>query len=223
MSDIVKPRRPYDTRQRRRRADQGRARTLEVARRLFLDRGYAGTTIGAISAEADVSPDTIYKSFGGKPGLLRAIWLQSLEGAGPVPAEQRSDAIRAVEHDARALIRAWGTLVTEVAARVAPIVLLIRAAAESDVRMAELLAEVDEQRLRRMEANARTLFERHDLRPDLTLEDARDIMWTYTSPDVYELLVIRRQWSAERFGTFVAEQLTAALLPFRKARQRPSS
>jgi len=80
------------------------------------------------------------------------------------------------------------------------------------VRMAEVLAEVDEQRLRRMEANARTLFERHDLRPELTLEDARDIMWTYTSPDVYELLVIRRQWSAERFGAFVGEQLAAALL-----------
>jgi AcrR family transcriptional regulator len=218
MSDAVKPRRPYDARGRRRRADQGRARTLEAARRLFLDRGYAGTTIGAIATEAAVSPDTIYKSFSGKPGLLRAIWLRSLEGAGPVPAEQRSDAIRHAEHDARALIRAWGTLVTEVAARVAPIVLLIRAAAESDVRMAELLAEVDEQRLRRMEANALTLFERHDLRPELTLEDARDIMWTYTSPDVYELLVIRRQWSAERFGTFVAEQLTAALLPIGTAR-----
>jgi AcrR family transcriptional regulator len=213
MSAAVNPRRPYDARGRRRRADEARARTLEAAHRLFLDRGYAGTTIGAISAAADVSPDSIYKSFGGKPGLVRTIWLRSLEGAGPVPAEQRSDAVRVAEHDPRALIRAWGTLVTEVAARVAPIVLLIRAAAESDGRMAELLAEVDEQRLRRMEVNARTLLDRHDLRPELTLEDARDIMWAYTSPDLYELLVVRRGWSAERFGAFVAHQLTAALLP----------
>jgi hypothetical protein len=103
--------------------------------------------------------------------------------------------------------------VTEVASRVAPVVLLIRAAAASDVRMAELLAEVDEQRLRRMEANARILYERGDIRTDLTLDDARDIVWTYTAPELYELLVVRRGWSAERFGRLAAEQMIAALLP----------
>jgi hypothetical protein len=92
-------------------------------------------------------------------------------------------------------------------------VLLIRAAAALDTSMAELLAEVDEQRLRRMETNARTLYERGDLRSDVTLDDARDIMWTYTAPELYELLVLRRGWSAERFGTLVAEQMIAALLP----------
>jgi AcrR family transcriptional regulator len=213
MSDFVKSRRRYDSRRRRQQADKTRQDVLKAARRLLLDQGYAGTTIGAIADAAGVSPETIYKSFGGKPGLVRAIWVQSLEGAGPVPAEERSDAIRASERDARSLIRAWGGFVTEVASRVAPVVLLIRAAAASDVRMAELVVEADEQRLRRMEANARTLFERGDLRSDLTLDEARDILWTYTAPELYELLVIRRGWSAERFGELAAEQMIAALLP----------
>jgi AcrR family transcriptional regulator len=186
---------------------------LEAARHLLLDQGYAGTTVGAIANVAGVSPETIYKSFGGKPGLVRAIWVQGLEGAGAVPAEERSDAIRATERDARSLIRAWGAFVTEVAPRSAPIVLLIRDAAASDVRMAELLAEVDEQRLRRMEVNARALFERGDIRSDLTLDDARDILWTYSAPELYDLLVLRRGWSAERFGKLAAEQMIAALLP----------
>jgi hypothetical protein len=103
--------------------------------------------------------------------------------------------------------------VAEVASRVNPIVLLIRAAAGSDAGMAELLVEVDDQRLRRMEANARTLFERGDLRGGLTLDDACDILWAYTAPELYELLVLRRGWSAERFGQLVAEQMVAALLP----------
>jgi AcrR family transcriptional regulator len=213
MSDPVKHRRPYDSRRRRQQAHANRQNILETARRLLLDAGYAATTILAIADAAGVSPETIYKAFGGKPGLVRAIWMQSLEGAGPVPAEQRSDAVRAAERDPRSLIRTWGRFVSEVAPRVAPIVLLIRDAAASDVRMAELLAEVDEQRLRRMETNARTLFERGDLRHDVTLEAARDVMWTYTAPELYELLVIRRGWSAERFGTLAAEQMIAALLP----------
>ena len=71
----------------------------------------------------------------------------------------------------------------------------------------------DRRQARRMERNARTLVERGDLRPDVTLEDARDIMWTWTAPELYELLVVRRGWSAERFGTLAAEQMVAALLP----------
>ena len=213
MSDDVKKSRRYDSRRRRERADRTRRDVLEAARRLLLEHGYARTTIGAIADAAGVSADTIYKSFGGKSGLVRAIWLQGLEGAGPVPAEQRSDAIRANERDPRTLIRAWGGFVTEVASRVAPVVLLIRAAAASDPRMAELAAEIDQQRLRRMEENARTLFERGDIRSDVTLADARDILWTWTAPELYELLVIRRGWSPERFGLLAAEQMIAALLP----------
>jgi AcrR family transcriptional regulator len=213
MLESVKAPRRYDSRRRRQQADRTRQDIIEAGRRLLLDEGYAGTTIGAIAEAAGASPETIYKSFGGKPGIVRAIWVQSLEGAGPIPAEERSDAIRATEHDPRALIRAWGAFVAEVAPRVAPIVLLIRAAASSDHRMAELLTEVDDQRLQRMTAGARTLFERGDLRSDVALDDARDILWTYTAPELYELLVIRRGWSAKRFGTFAAEQMIAALLP----------
>ena len=32
------------------------------------------------------------------------------------------------------------------------------------------------------------------LRAEITLEEARDVLWTYSSPELYELLVIRRGW-----------------------------
>ena len=41
---------------------------------------------------------------------------------------------------------------------------------------------------------------------------AGEVMWTYTSPTLYELLVIRRGWSPQQFGDFIADALTAALL-----------
>jgi AcrR family transcriptional regulator len=46
------------------------------------------TTVRAIAAAAGVSADTIYKSFGVKPGLIRAIHDHALEGKGPIPAER---------------------------------------------------------------------------------------------------------------------------------------
>ena len=69
----VKPTRKYDSSRRRRQALHTREAILEVARQLFLGGGYAGTTIASIAEAADVSVETIYKGFGGKPGLVRAI------------------------------------------------------------------------------------------------------------------------------------------------------
>ena len=64
-----------------------------------------------------------------------------------------------------------------------------------------------------MTINARALLHAGHLRPGITPAEAADILWTYSSHELYELLVIRRGWSAERYGRFVAQALIAALLP----------
>jgi hypothetical protein len=79
--------------------------------------------------------------------------------------------------------------------------------------MAALLNEVNASRLHRMERNARRLQERGGLRDGVGLEHARDVMWAYTAPELYELLVLLQGWSPQRFGRFVAEGLAAGLLP----------
>jgi hypothetical protein len=38
-------------------------------------------------------------------------------------------------------------------------------------------------------------------------------MWTYSSPELYELLVLNRRWPAGRYGAFIADAMIAALLP----------
>ena len=51
------------------------------------------------------------------------------------------------------------------------------------------------------------------LRVGVTADEARDVLWTYNSAELYRLLVIERRWSAERYGAWVGQALTAALLP----------
>jgi len=212
-SAAVNTRRRYDSSGRRERARQARDQIVGIAAELFLARGYAATTVAAIATQARVSVETIYKSFGGKPGLVRAIVERGLAGAGPVPAEQRSDQIRDTEPDPRRILTAWGTFVTEIAPRTAPILLLARDAAAGDPELAALLDEVGAARLDRMTVNARALAEAGHLRPGITAAQAADILWTYSSPELYELLVLRRGWSAEHYGRFVAQAMIAALLP----------
>jgi AcrR family transcriptional regulator len=212
-SPPVNSRRRYDSSGRRERARQARAQIIVIAEDLFLSRGYAATTVAAIAVQARVSVETIYKSFGGKPGLVRAIVDKGLTGASPVPAEQRSDHIRDTEPDPRQILTAWGAFVTEIAPRTAPILALARDAAAGDPELAALLHEVSAARLERMTVNARALSRAGHLRPGITLAQAADIMWTYSSPELYELLVLSRGWSAEHYGHFVARALIAALLP----------
>lgn len=185
---------------------------IEAAEGLFLRDGYSSTTVQAIAAAADVSADTIYKSFGGKPGLIRAIRDRALEGEGPVPAEQRSNQIQQRETDPRMIINAWGAFVAELAPRASPILLLIRDAAATDPEVRKLQDELDADRLKRMTQNARRLRDGGRLRRGITAAQTADILWAYSSPEFYELLVLRRGWTPKRYGEFVAEAMTAALL-----------
>ena len=221
--DPVKSRRKYDSSRRRRQALRTRESILVSARDLFLRHGYAGTTIASIAEAADVSVETIYKGFGGKPGLVRAISQKALEGTGSIPAEQRSDEMRNLERDPYTVMRRWGAFTTEVAPLGAPIMLLMRTAAATDPEVASVVEEMDRGRLARMEHNARELFQRGDFRAGVSLDYARDVLWAYSSPELYELLVLRQGWPLERYGQFVAEGMIAALLPERGPRTRHSA
>src|SRR5438270_1325972 len=90
----VKKQRNYDSPRRRQQAADTRAAILCAARERFLRDGLARSTIAAIAHDADVSVDTIYKTYQGKPGLLRAMCAEALAGEGPVHAETRSDELQ---------------------------------------------------------------------------------------------------------------------------------
>jgi hypothetical protein len=72
---------------------------------------------------------------------------------------------------------------------------------------------MDADRLRRMTDNAHRLREAGHLRGGVTLTRAADVLWTYSSPELYELLVLRRGWPIEQYGRFVADAMIDALLP----------
>jgi AcrR family transcriptional regulator len=208
----VKAKRGYDVSGRRDQAGRSRDTAIQAAERRFLRDGYANTTVAAIADDVGVSVDTIYKSFGGKAGLIRAIRARAILGEGTIAAEQRSDALHTREHDPRKIIQGWGMLTTEVAPRAAPILLLVRDAAATDPELRSLLEELDADRLRRMTENARRLNAGGHLRKGLTVARAAEVLWTYSSPELYELLVLRRAMRIKDYGRFIVEAISAALL-----------
>ena len=209
-SQAVKGNRRYDASGRRRAAQARRRVIVDVALRRMLADGYAGTTVAAIAEEAGVSVETVYKGFGGKAGLVRAMWERGLAGEGPTPAAARSDAASAHLGDPREVIARWTEIGMEVAPRAAPILLMVRAAASADPDLRDVLARIESAALARMDHNARAIG-RH-LRPGVTVAHARDVLVAYTEPVLYDLLVTRQGWSLREYADFQRRCIEAQLL-----------
>lgn len=206
-----RPRRRYDASRRRARAAERRAAVVTAARGRFLTEGFAATTLSAVAADAGVSVESLYKWFGSKAGLLKAVWDQSLAGTGPTHAETRSDAGSRQASDGRSIIHNWARLAAEVGAVGDPIYGLIEKAAHADPEAAELFDEIERERGVRMTHNAAYLVDGGYLREDVTPEKARDVLLLYTT--FYDRLVTQAGWSAEQFSAFVERGLVAHLLP----------
>lgn len=205
--------RPYDASARQERAARNKEAVLDAAQELLLSRGYGATTIAAVAAGAGVSQESVYKYFGTKAGLVRQIYERGLRGAGPVPAEMRSDAAQEQEADPRRLMETLGELSAEVLSQGAPVWILIRdAAAGGHAELIQHLEQIRDEKYRRMLLIARRLLRSGHIKPSLTEEQAADIMWFYTSPELYEVLVLQRGWDAPRLAGFVASGLAAQLL-----------
>jgi AcrR family transcriptional regulator len=200
--------RTYDSSRRQEQARRTRAAILDVAREMFLGRGYAATTMGDIADAADVSVETLYKGFGNKPGLLKALVDVAIVGdEEPVPMLERDQvAHMQAERDPRRIFATYGEHLARSLPRHVPLQLVIRAAAGTDTGAAELLEKLNAERLIGM-----TAFARH-LRDAGHLRRARDILWTYNSAELFELLVLQRGWTAKAFARFVTDALIDALL-----------
>ena len=214
MVEPVKPRRRYDSSRRQEQAAGTRLAVLDSARRLFLERGYAVTTVAAIAADAGVSVETVYKAFGNKPGLVKSVFDVSIVGDDePVPFIER-DRVRRIreEPEPRRKLELYGEHLAETAPRSVPVQLLVREAAATDPGAAEVWRQMSAERLTGMTMFAEDLRAGGHLRPELTVEEARDVLWTYNSAEVYDLLVLRRGWAPHRYGRWIADALVAALL-----------
>lgn len=217
MTEDVKPRRRYESPRRQEQAAQTRRDILATAGTLFRERGFAGTSMPQIAAEAGVVVETVYRAFGSKAGLFRAV-VESALAAGPtradVPVEERP-AIRAVieEQDPRRQVALYAATQPGIHRRAGPLLRALRDAAGTDKELRKLWDEMEAWRLDGQGRLAGMLAERGTLRHGLSVEAARDVIWTLCSLAVHDLLVLERGWSYERYEAWLAEALVRELLP----------
>jgi AcrR family transcriptional regulator len=217
MTRAVKPSRRYDSPHRRKQAAQTRRAIVAAGSRLFLERGYAGTTMAAIAAEAGVVVETVYRAFDGKAALFRAVVEAALAGGverSEQPVEERP-AIAAViaEPDPARQVELYAATQPGIHRRAGPLFRALRDARALDPELARIWEDMEAWRREGQGRFAEMLASRGVLRPSLSAASAGDIVWTLCSLAVHDLLVIERGWSLRRYGDWLASALKRELLP----------
>jgi AcrR family transcriptional regulator len=201
---------------RERQAAETRRAVLAAAQELFVAQGYGATTIDQLAAKAGVSKPTVFTAVGNKQAVLAAVRDVALAGDDlPVPVAERGPFQRVLaEPDPYRAVTLMVDHLAELWRRYAPIREVMRGAASSGEPALRHLWELSEQqRLTAATAFVTALAAIGPLRAKLDVHMATDIAWVHISPDTYLSLVNRRGWDETAYRHWLADTLTAALLP----------
>jgi AcrR family transcriptional regulator len=215
MAESQKPKRTYDARRRRERAEEERSatrlRVVEAARRLFLTKGYVATTMAAIAKEAGVALQSVYSAGQSKADLLHLVADLAVAGDNDevMLLERPTFAAVADEADAVRQVEMIATLITATMERLAPVWVAYREAAAVDAKAASNLAAAH---MRRYETFAGMI----DMLPKDRLRrspgDATDSAWAIGSIDVFLLLRSIHAWDARQYAEWLRRTLVDQLL-----------
>lgn len=179
---------------------------------LFVDHGYAGTTIAAVAELAGVSPETVYLTFSGKRGLLEGVIETAIAGADDSAATDEAfwaDVAQLPEAAQR--LQRMVEYSCAILARTRPIHAVIRGAADKEPFAAALGKRLLHDRLTAQTERIRRYLG-DDLRQALMVSEAGQRYCALASPELYQTLTVEFGWGADHHREWLAELLTAELL-----------
>jgi AcrR family transcriptional regulator len=214
LESSINSRRPYHSPRRQEQARLTRRAILDAALPLFVQHGYAGTSLGDIAQAAGVALRTVEATFGTNAKLLVALRDVTIAGddeAIPVVDRARYQEMLA-EPDPRRQLELHARVSCQIKRRTAPLIEVIRRAAQFDPEISDLWRVFQEQYLADQRIVAESLAAKGALRAPLTAADAAEIIAMPNHPSVYYFAVVERGWPEERFERWLADAFTDQLL-----------
>jgi AcrR family transcriptional regulator len=190
-----------------RQAAETRQSVLSAATRLFTERGWAGTTLAAVAAEAGTAIETVYSAFGSKSGLLiAAIDVAIVGDDGEVPLVDRPEFVSLGLGEWSQRLAAAAQIITRAFVGAVPLMKALQEASASD--------EASRVRWDAYEADRRGV-----ILGGLQLilgkpapENMVDSIWALASPEVFAKLTLERGWPVDRYEQWLVETATALLV-----------
>jgi AcrR family transcriptional regulator len=200
--------RQYDSSARAENAEATKAAILAAANTLFSNLGIDKVKIADIAERAGVAGSTVYSVFKSKEGLLRALMRASLFGSQFKAAQSLlagvTDPVRQVALTASVSRAIYESESSDLG--------LLRGTSGFSPSLRKIEEEFESLRYAMQEERLRALLESKSLKSGLTFEEARRIMWMFTSRDVYRMLVREGDWTPGRYQDWLAQTLLETLV-----------
>lgn len=214
MTDPVKPRRRYSSATRTDQAAATRAAVIVAARQLFLEAGWAGTTVAGIARAAEVSPETIYAVFGGKAPLFAEVVRAGvrradpdtplLDQAGPkavASAPDQATALHLFAHDIAGLL-----------VNVARLMGVARGVAGSEPDIGRIYRGIHDGRRDNFGMVVDALARHGPLRDGMGKDEAVAVIWRLASPELFLLMTEIEGLSPTAYAQWLETSLARLLL-----------
>lgn len=208
MNSSTRQRRPYNSERRAGGAAETRERILEAAKALFACRGVDAVTLAEIARAAGVSVSSLYGQFRSKEGLLKALFESAMFGAGYQAAVARLDD----QADPVEQVLATASVARAIYENERAELGLLRGVSALSPALQNLERGFDDLRYRLQEPRIVRLIEAGKARPGLAIDEARRLLWTYTSRDVFRMLVQEGGFTAEAYEVWLRRIIAATLI-----------
>lgn len=192
-----------------------RRRIVDAGAELFVEGGYAATTIDAIAERAGVSRRTVFTSVGGKSAVLKLAFDWALAGDDePVAIADRPQMIEVRRtDDPAALLAGWMALNAEINRRLSALYRVLVVAADADAEAAALVATTNDQRAEGARDIVAQLAELGRLKPGLEPGPATAIADALIDPTIYQRLVEVHSLTFDAYVKHLQLMATSSLLP----------
>lgn len=198
----------YHSDLRTQQSQETKSRIMASAKQLFESKGFDQVTIDEIAVAAQVSAPSIYAIFKSKRGILFTIMDEALS------VEQRTELVEEVykEKSPRRKL--------EIAAQISRQLYdaekkqwnMLRGVSIVNPELKKLENEMEKRRYKRQQKTVEAMSKANAFKKDVSITQARDILWALTGRDIYRMLVAERRWSSNDYESWLSETLIQNLL-----------
>jgi AcrR family transcriptional regulator len=195
------------------KTEETRRRIVEAARTLFVEHGYAMTSIDAIARRANVAVETVYSRFKNKPGILDAVLGTAITGADDPHDLLDTPPYRAVAEcaDQRQQLRMLAHLSRVTLERAVTAHRILETVGSAEARTA--LQRQTGYRVEAQRLAIALLLANGPLKDGLTIEEAGATYSALANPQNFQMLTSTIGWSPDNFERWLGDCLIRLLLP----------
>lgn len=204
----LEKKRTYNSENRDAQATKTRSQILEAAKILFQSLGFDRVTISMLAKRAEVAMPTIYAIFKSKRGILQALIDDAL------PSEQFISLVEQSMHatSPKKRLSITAKLARQIYDAERELMDVLRGASVLAPEFRDLELEREKRRYERQGEYVKKLMDEKAIAEELSLAEARDILWALTGRDLYRMFVVERGWASDKYEKHLSELLIKSLL-----------